>query len=117
MKCWQTLKQMILDSGATSLLEFKMSFPENVISVLVSSYGKGVFDLVTVSFFEIIHVLHTTILYEIFEIILYFFKLQLVMESLEFDTLRISNQLNLCEKIFERFRDNFKILMDTGIIR
>ena len=56
MKCWQTLKQMILDSGATSLLEFKMSFPENVISVLVSSYGKGVFDLVTVSFFEIIHV-------------------------------------------------------------
>ena len=39
------------------------------------------------------------------------------MESLEFDTLRISNQLNLCEKIFERFRDNFKILMDTGIIR
>ena len=39
------------------------------------------------------------------------------MESLEFDSLRISNQLNLCEKFFERFRNNFKILMDTGIIR
>ena len=73
---------MILDSGATSLLEFKMSFPENVISVLVSSYGKGVFDLVTVSFFEIIHVLHINILYEIFEIILYFFNCSLLWKVL-----------------------------------
>ena len=39
------------------------------------------------------------------------------MESLEFDSLRASNQLNLCEKIFERFKDNFKVLMETGIIR
>ena len=63
---------MILDSGATSLLEFKMSFPKQTISVLVSSYGKGVFDLVTVRFFEITHVLYTNVLYEIFEIIFYF---------------------------------------------
>ena len=49
LKCWQILKQMILDSGATSLLEFKMSYSEETMSVLVSSYGKGVFDLVTVS--------------------------------------------------------------------
>ena len=41
---------MILESGATNLLEFKMHFNEETMSFLVSCYGKGVFDLVTVSF-------------------------------------------------------------------
>ena len=49
MKCWNTLKKMILDSGASNLLEFKMTYSEDTISYLVSSYGKGVFDLITVS--------------------------------------------------------------------
>ena len=50
MKCWSILKKMILESGATNLLEFKMHFNEETMSFLVSCYGKGVFDLVTVSF-------------------------------------------------------------------
>ena len=36
---------------------------------------------------------------------------------MEFDALRASNKLNLCEKIYDRFKDNIRVLMDTGIIK
>ena len=48
MRMWNTLKSMIQNSGATSLLEFKMSFSEEIIAQLIASYGKTIFDLVTV---------------------------------------------------------------------
>ena len=53
MRMWNTLKTMIENSGATSLLEFRMSFSEEIIAQLIASYGKNIFDLVTVMILNI----------------------------------------------------------------
>ena len=42
MRMWNTLKTMIENSGATSLLEFRMSFSEEIIAQLIASYGKNI---------------------------------------------------------------------------
>ena len=49
---------MIQESGATTLLEFKMSFSEETISHLVANYGKNIFDMVTVRIFILTKLFH-----------------------------------------------------------